>query len=170
MATPELETWKNDTAARIWVKKVDRHGELEDVQVPPGKVLHLTPDERRINHEIAVEEKFDMFKNGSLTPVRLIEGTEDAAEIASNPNLMSETDMRDLFKQNWRTFDAKVQEITNPIALDRLREIASEEDATVRQMEVITNRLAEFGHVVSGSEVDQVGDVRAAVPPGAQSQ
>jgi hypothetical protein len=81
--------------------------------------------------------------NGILTPIRLIEGSENSAEIASNPNLISEEDMRKLFGQHWKQFQGRVNEITNVTTLSRLLAMTDEVDATVKQVQVIKDRIAE---------------------------
>lgn len=137
----DLESWKNVTLGRIVLKKYNQRGELADEMVTAGKVFHISPKERRINQEMAANPKMDFFQNGYLTPIRLIETEEDAKELAANPNLMSESEMKDMFKGNWKAFDQRVQEVSNLTTLKRMLEVANEVDATVRQVEVIQSRI-----------------------------
>ncbi len=139
------EGWKNNTRALLSVRKYDRRGDLKTEEIPAGRVLNITPEERRINEEMAVTDKVNFFKNGMLTPVRLIEADEDFEEIKSNKNLMSEDDMRDLLKTK-RGFKASVEQITNIATLRRIAEIASEEnaDVTLGQMKAIQGRVEEL--------------------------
>ena len=143
MAATDLETWKNSTRGRIGVLKFDRRGELRNELVRPDMAVHLTPDERQINQEKAASAELDIFSNGHLTPVRLLEGTEDTQEIASNPNLMGESDLRGLFKAHWKTFDTKVKEITNTITLNRLLALSEDDsvNATVKQVATIRKQI-----------------------------
>lgn len=142
---PDFETWKNATAATVVITKRDRSGNEVHEIINGGRNFTLTRDERLLNMDRAATDDLDVFKNGMLVPVRLLEGDEDAVEIAANPNLMTDTDMQALFKGHWRTFEAKVTEIRNPLALGRLLEIAQEIDATVRQVKIIEDRLEEVG-------------------------
>lgn len=156
----EHESWKNTTAGRIFLKKYNQRGELASEMVPGGKVFQISPVERRINTEMAALPELDFFSNGQLTPVRLIETEEDAKEIASNPNLMAESDMVDLFKGHWKTFEARVGEINNLTTLRRLLEVgqSSEVDAKVRQVDVIKAKIEEISpaeHV----EINHAGSV-----------
>lgn len=154
----EFETWKNSTAGRVVLKKYNQRGELADEMFGGGKVFHIKPQERRINQEMAASPDLDMFKNGQLTPVRLIDTEEDAQEIASNPNLISDGEMKDLFKAHWKTFESKVGEISNMTTLERLLEVASEVDAKVRQVEFVRARIDELNpadHV----EINHAGSV-----------
>lgn len=149
----ELETWKNPTEGRVWINRLDYHGELDKVEViGGGKTFHITQRERKLNQEMAYNSDLDMFTNGTLTPVRLIEGSEDAAAFAANPNLLSEDDMRGLVKPGRgpakATSDAFVDRlatIKNPATLERLLSLAREEDAPLSRVEAIQGRLAELG-------------------------
>lgn len=156
----EHESWKNTTAGRIFLKKYNQRGELAAEMIPGGKVFQISPKERRINTEMAAGPELDFFSNGQLTPVRLIDTEEDAKEIASNPNLMAESEMVDLFKGHWKSFEARVNDIGNLTTLQRLLEVAQSDavDAKVRQMEAIKARIDEIspaGHV----EITHAGSV-----------
>lgn len=140
----EQEVWRNETRGRIGVVKYDRRGELIHELVRGGGVLSISTEERQLNQERAADEDLDVFSNGSFVPVKILDGTEDAKEIASNPNNKSETDLRDMFKLHWKKFEAEVGEIKNMTTLERLRSIAQEGDATVRQVDVIESRIAEL--------------------------
>jgi hypothetical protein len=139
----ELETWKNVTRATLVIKKQNQRGELADEIVGGDKVLHISPTDRRINQELAANEDLDMFTNGLLSPVRLIENEEDTAELASNPNSMSEGDMEDLFKAHHKTFEAKVGQVKNEQTLRRMLEVARRIDAKSSQIDKINARLDE---------------------------
>lgn len=150
----ELETWKNPTEGRVWINRLDRFGELVKVEViNSGKTFHISPGERRLNQEMAATSDQDVFSNGTLSPMRLLEGDADAAAFAANPNLMTEDDMRVLFKPA-RTEAAKVvagdafidrlASIKNIATLDRLLALAREEDAPLSRVEAITQRMAEL--------------------------
>lgn len=156
MPEKELETWQNVGRGRAVLKQFNQRGELHDVMITGGKVFHLTPKERRINEEIAANEDLNMFRNGMLAPVKLIETEEDAKELAENPNVMGETEMRSLFKAHHKTFEKRVGEIKNPVVLGRLRDLASEENATLKQVELIDARINEV-HPKGYIEVGGVG-------------
>jgi hypothetical protein len=141
----DFESWQNATRGRVVITKLDARGQKRHDMVGPGKIFHVTPRERRMNQELAANEDQDVFMNGTLQPVRLLEGTEDAKEIAASPNHISETDVKGLFKAHHKTFEKRVAEITNPATLERLLEVAREDEvnATVRQVELVQARLAE---------------------------
>ena len=137
------ETWRNATQGTAAVIKRDRMGNETHILVNGGKTFTLTKEERLLNMDRAANPDLDLFSNGTLIPVRLIEGDEDARELASNPNLMGEAEMKELFKGHWRTFESKINSIRNPLLLERMLEMAQELDATVRQVGIIETRLDE---------------------------
>lgn len=162
MAEKEVEIWQNSTRGRIGVKKFDARGELRSELVRAGGKVTLTPQERQINQERAATADLDVFQNGFLTPVKLIDGTEEAREIASNPNLLGESDLRELFSvRNYKSFAKKIGEISNTMTLQRLLALADDEDlnATVKQVQVIEDRLDEVG---GGSVVEEPEDTVGA--------
>lgn len=143
----ELETWKNPTAGRVWINRLNHRNELDKVEViAGGRTFHISSQERKLNQEMAYSPDLDLFANGTLTPVRLIEGSEDAREFAANPNLLTEDDMRGLVKKTKGATDAFVERlatIKNPATLERLLSLAREEDAPLSRVEAIQSRLGE---------------------------
>lgn len=161
----QVETWRSAVRGKIFVKTFDRKGELRSTLVKPGGVIHLTPNERRLNTENAASEDLDVFQNGHLVPVRLIEGDEDVKAIQDNPNHISEDDMRELLAdaRARKKFDAAVEGIDNPITLERFLAVAEECDATHRQMNVIKDRLRTVSDQTGVVEIETVGDVGSGV-------
>jgi len=156
---PDFETWKNATKGVVYILKMDRMGNEVHESVPYERSVSIQKSERLMNQDRAASEDLDVFLNGTMVPVRLLDGDEDAKDIASNPNLMSESDMAALFKGHWKTFESKVGEIQNERTLMRLLDMASD-DATVRQQKIIKDRLA----VVAPSayqerDIEQVGRI-----------
>lgn len=138
------ETWKNITKGRVGFLKYDRFGEIARDQVGPSKVFDISPEERVMNSDRAANKDLDIFNNGWLVPVRLLEDNDLSKEVASNPNLMSESDLRGLFSLQWRAFEKKVDSIDNLIILKRLQNLAEEDDSinvTVKQSKVIDDRI-----------------------------
>jgi hypothetical protein len=143
------ETWRNETRGRVGVVRFDRRGELTHELIRGGGTVYLTPDERALNQDRAATEQLDVFKNGTMVPVKLLDSSENAAEILANPNLKSEQDLRDLFKLQWKKFEVEVGKISNETTLNRLKDIAREGDATIKQVSVIEARLAEVNPSVA---------------------
>lgn len=160
------ETWKNATDGYIVLAKIDRRGDVGHEIVPSGKTVAISVDERLMNQDSAANEDLNIFRNGMMVPVRLLEGTEDKAEIESNPNLKSEEDLRKMFGLQWKKFEIEVGEINNVTTLNRLKSIAQEGDATVRQVNVIEARIAEVDPSVAVNDVtmEAYGSMKEARP------
>lgn len=163
----DVETWKNATHGLVYVLKLDRLGNETHELVNPSKTFTIHKAERLMNQDRAANDKLDHFQNGMLVPVRLLDGDEDAKDIAENPNLLSDSDIQDMFKAHWKTFETKVNAIENEVTLSRLLDVAQAEDtgASVRQLDVIKHRIDEVSPKQFGgmdfvdSEVRSVGRV-----------
>ena len=144
------ETWKNATLGSIGILKLDVRGIEQGTVVRAGKTVSLTVDERRLNQDHAASKAKDLFSNGALTPIRLIDDEQMAEsaeykEIEDNPNFISEDEMRALFtSKRIDVFRKKLADIENINVLNRIAELAASEDAKVSQVEAIEKRLAEL--------------------------
>lgn len=142
-----LETWENASPGKVWVWKGDaRTGALKDEVIASGQKLMIKNEDRIMNQDMAAQDDLDIFKNGTMMPVRLVDADEQK-ELASNPNFISESEMKDLFSGHWKTFETKIASITNAGVLQRMLDISSDVDAKVRQVEVLKARLTELNPV-----------------------
>lgn len=143
----DKETWTNPGKGQVYILTFDARGNLGSTVVRPNGKIVISTEERLLNQDRAATEGSDVFKNGSLTPVRLIESAEDYQEIASNPNLLSEDDMKDLFKLKAADFKKRLGDINNIIALDRMHELATDENSeintTVAQLKALESRISD---------------------------
>lgn len=160
----DFETWKNISAGKVWVNKLDRRGDPSVELVPSQGVFRISSEDRRFNQDAAANDRLDVFKNGMLVPVRLLDGSEDVADIASNPNLMSESDMVSLFSVHHKTFVSRLGEVSNTITLNRLLDIARERDEKLSKISAIEARLAELSPSVVAVEREVVSDRAAGMP------
>ena len=137
----DLETWKNATEGRFVLARMSALGQRTYEMIGANKTFHVTATERRYNQELVADEGSDAFLNGTLQPVRLPDGTEPA--LLKNPNHIAEDEVRGMFALHWKTFEKRLQEITNSSTLHRLLELARQDEvnATVRQLEAIQERL-----------------------------
>jgi hypothetical protein len=139
----QLETWQNATRGRVVLRRVGALGQVRYDMIGAGKTFHITPQERRMNQEVAASEKQDFFLNGTLQPINLAD-TEDASILLDNPNLLGDEDqIRRLFKASPDVFAERLATIDNETALERLKEIAyqDETNATLNQVRMIEARL-----------------------------
>lgn len=170
----EHEIWENASLGIVVLKKLDTLGKPTEERLIGGRSVHITPLERRYNQELAIDDSLDVFKNGTLRAVRLIDQEEDSAVLMANVNAMSETDMASTFTLGIRAFTAKVAEIKNPIMLRRMLVLAGEIDATIKQVEAIQKRLDDLSpearntQLIGGSLGTQAprteGALRAVTP------
>lgn len=167
IATPgvDYEQWENASGAMIVLRKMDTLGRITEEKVAGGRNVQITPGERRYNQEQCASEDLDVFKNGLMRPVRLLDSEEDSAVLQANVNAMSESTMRALFNTPIRAFSAKVREVSNPIALQRFLELAQDDavEATVKQVEVLKGRLNEIRPPIG--EVSVSGGVASTKAP-----
>ena len=136
-----VEVWQSAVLGETYVKRVDQHGNVTSQRVQGHGTVSVTPYERRIHESAVADQTLNPYRNGRLTPVRLLDEEPDTASLQANPNAMSETAMKALFNSQIRTFTNKVGDVTNPITLRRLREVADEVDAKASQIKVIEARM-----------------------------
>lgn len=141
----ETETWLNSGKGEIWIVRFDHSGKLKEVPVRAGRQIVLETRERQINQDRAALPSSDPFLNGDLVPVRLVDSAEDYAEIANNPNHISEDDMKALFKLKAADFKERIGEITNSATINRILEIANDDslklNVTLAQMKALEARV-----------------------------
>lgn len=163
------EVWQNMSKGRVSVLKFDRNGDTRHELIRGGQKFNITTEERLLNMDRAANDELDVFKNGFLTPVRLLEDSDDYTEIAANPNLLGESELEAMFDLHWKQFQAKVEEISNVLTLERLLELAESDDinVTVKQHQTLKARLAELSPIAQAVEstVEQVGHVRGERGP-----
>jgi len=139
----EKETWENPTRSNIWIKTFDPQHQLRSERIRPGGKVAVSTEERLINQDLAWSSSADVFKNGTLVPIRLVDSAEDYAEHANNPNNLSESDMVALFKLSAAKFKERIAGIENVAALDRIAQLAESDDvnATMAQVKAAQARL-----------------------------
>lgn len=140
---PERETWRNTSRGKRGVVKFDRFGNIVHELVGPDRTVVLTRDERLLNQERAANDRLDIFKNGVMVPVKLID-PEDEREFAENPNILTEEGIRDLFKLHVKKFEKALNEITNPFVLERMKDLAENDetlDVSVKKVQLVNARI-----------------------------
>lgn len=154
MADRQVETWQNPGQSRVVVRRLNHRDELvNDEMVGPGRTFTITSTERELNQQLANSPEQDVFRNGRLVPVQLLEGSDIAREVATNPNLLTDGDMRVLATAGTQSksleaaaaFQHRLSQITNPTTLERLYQLAIDEDAPYSRVTAIMRRLGEVG-------------------------
>lgn len=154
-----LEAWRNATAGRVIVTKFAADGSRRAEMISSGKVIHLTPAERKLNQELAANDDLDVFLNGCLQPVRLLD-TEESKVLASHPNHLTDEEAVALFKVSSDVFIDRLSQITNASAVDRLLKMAEDPKvgASFHQYSLIRERL----EAVAEAPMD---NIRGYAPP-----
>lgn len=134
-----LEVWENVTEALLGLKKIDHRGNDKDALVRAGAKVTLTPEERELNESMIVDDKFNPFKNGMLRAVRLTDDP-DAGEVDASAHF-SDAEMTAFFKKTVAVYTKAVNEITSSFLLQRLIKFGEENEATVRQITLLRDRL-----------------------------
>lgn len=149
-----LEAWKNSTPGRVIVTKYGVDGSRRSEMISSGRVIHLTPEERKLNQELAANDELDVFLNGVLQPVRLLEDDESSRRMADHPNHLTDAEAVKLFKGSTDAFVERLSLITNATAVERLLSLAEDPKikASFQQHKLIKERLeavseAEIMHV-----------------------
>lgn len=163
----ELEAWENVSRSRYALQRINGRGDITTDLIGGKKTFHLSPEERYMNSELAADPKVDPFKNGRFAPVRLLDDTEDAAEIAANPNLLGEGEIKALVTGKVEPLRARLSEIEQPVVVERMLQVAEAEDARMTSVKAIEDRLAQL-NPMTHVEVQVAGD-RQAAPGGAKA-
>lgn len=143
-AQEKLEAWRNATAGRVIVQKYSVDGvTLRPELVGPGKTIHLTPLERKYNQEICASEELDVFLNGRLQPVSLVEDDASSREMAEHPNHITDEEGLALFTKSLEEFENRLMVITNATTVKRLLELAEEpgSNSTFHQHRMLKERI-----------------------------
>jgi len=143
----ELETWQNVSAGMIYVWETDKRGNMKDKIVYGGQKFQISTEDRIFNQDRATSSTVDLFHNGRCVPVRILEGTEGYEEIASNPNMISTSEMTTLLKGKVATVKAKLKDITNEVTLKRLLDVANESDVSISTLKAIQDRISQVREI-----------------------
>lgn len=157
----DTETWKNEARGPVGVVRVDKLTGTRVDLISPGRTVILTAEERRLTEDKVVREVDNPFRNGWLVCTSIAETSEDVARIRSDPNVISKTEIDDLFKANLGPMEKKLAAITSPVALARVLDHANDTGAATKRIDIIKARIAEVGEpprrdpegpVMSGSD------------------
>lgn len=154
-ATVDLEVWKNNTPGRVVLQKIAMGGGQIFVTVNGYAKIQLTRQERLLNEQLAFDKKEDVFSNSTLSAVQIYD-TAKEAELASDPNVLSESDMVSIVKERKPTvFAGNLEGITSLVTLNRLLEIANEEEVSVKKVNQIEERITAVKPVFRTYDADK---------------
>lgn len=139
---PGFEVWKSAVPGIVALNRLGEYGRTRVELIKGHRTFNITPQERRMNQNSCARPDLDMFTNGILQPVILLDGEVDTPALRENPNVLDDKDIERIFKLKGQRFVDRLDQITNATALERLAELAREPrlHATVQQYEQIKAR------------------------------
>lgn len=142
----DVETWQNETQGTVVINKVGEYGRRVVELVHGGRRFQVTPQERRMNQNAAHGSDQDIFSNGTLRPVSLIDDDPDTERLLANPNILAADDLPKLFTLKGDKFRERIGQITNEATLARVLELARDHrnDASLSQYEALKEREIEL--------------------------
>lgn len=160
MVDETSEVWKNAGQSRIVLQRYGANAnERRHEMIGGGRTFTISTPERQLNQNLAASPELDVFCNGMLVPVQLPDDADE--EVVNNPNHLRDEQLPALFKLNLRTFEKRVEQISNSAVLERLLEMAPDRDATVRQVAMIQARIDGLSpRGTSAVALDETGEAK----------
>lgn len=169
----KLESWQNVAKGRAFLKKFgDRPGKMGTELINGGQVFNILPAERRLNQRAVANPKDDPFTNGHFVGIHLIEDEKDTAALKAASQGLTEDELKAIFKLSGAKFSARLEQITERVTLQRLREVGVILDAATSKVTAVAERLAELhpnsANLAAGERrtVGKVGPSRGEQAPG----
>lgn len=168
-----IETWENVSPGVNYIVRENRRGDEEYLAVSGFRKFKLSTYDRMLTEDKIQDERHNPFKNGSFRPVIV---PEDIT-IESNPNAMSEEDIRRLFTASDIAWGEYMEVIDSPSTLQRMIDIANngEVDLSVRrlrQLESMRERYTSHGKPVLAQTDPALDRIRGSEsePPAAAAK
>src|SRR4051794_30037083 len=159
---PGLELWRNMVPGIVAINRSAEYGRKRVELIQGGRAFNITPQERRMNQNACARPELDVFTNGTLQPVTLLEDEPDTVALRQNPNVLDDKDIERVFRLKGEAFAERLAQVSNSATLSRLSDLAREPrlNATIQQYEQIKARQR-----VVDSEVVDMGP---SAPPAAE--
>lgn len=117
-----IETWENVGSSVNYIIRENRRGDAEHAEIKGQRQFKLSSYDRMLTEDQILDLRNNPFKNGSFRPVIVPENVN----IESNPNAMSEEDIRSLFKASDTAWDEWMDMIDSPSTLQRMIDMADD--------------------------------------------
>lgn len=140
----EKELWHNTGRGQVWIWMTNVMDKQELRPIGGGEKFMISPSDRRNNQDMAMSG--DFFTDGTFAPVKLVDSAKDFEELASNPGVMSDSDVAELFELTAPQLKKRLAEIDNKKILRRIQEVANADStkATLAQVRAIDARVEEL--------------------------
>lgn len=139
-----IETWENVAQGTNYIITENRRG--DETQSPitgHGRKFRLSTYERMLTEEKALDVRNNPFKNGSFRPVIVPQGID----VQSNPNAMSDDDIRRLFASSDVAWEEYMLVIDSPATLARMISMAEESDLSLKRYRRLEEMHEQFTQV-----------------------
>lgn len=155
----EVETWQNETLGVVAINRVGEYGRNSVDLIQGGRRFQVTPQERRMNQNAVNSADQDVFTNGTLRPLDLLDDDPDTERLMANPNILEEGELPRMFLLKGEQFRQRIAQITNPATITRIIDLARDPayDATLFQYECVKRRELELR-----GDLDEPQPTRAA--------
>jgi hypothetical protein len=130
-----VEVWESVTNSTHFIIKLNFRNEEEQVAVEPRQRVTLTTQDRLITSSRVREVKNNPFLNGSFRPLTV----PDSVTVETNPNALSDDDIRRIFASSDVAWDEYTKTITSESTLHRMLQLAEDDESiTVKRLKQIT--------------------------------
>lgn len=160
----EYEIWRNPTKSSFSVRvrnPSDPRLEISQI-IGPGQTITITTSDRQTNQYRYVSPELDFFKNGCLEPVRLVETAEDFAALQDDPNIKSESDLKDMLSLPLAKFKTELANIDTLAVCERIATLCAEDDSVAAgKIRAVDDRLAKLRESKDAGRLQIEEDTRA---------
>lgn len=136
-----VETWEHVSPQNWGIIRFDARGEERGEIVNAGAgPFRITTEERMITEDRIITDEDDPFKNGAFRPVTV----PDSITIKTNPNALSEDEIREILSASDLAFAENLQLIDSVATYKRMLEVAEQmDDLTIKRYRMLEHRLDE---------------------------
>lgn len=140
-----IETWENVGPGTYYVIQENRRGDEVYVPITGRRNFRISTYERMITEDKSLDPRNNPFKNGAFRPIT----TPDGISIDTNPNALSDDDIRRLFRASEVAWEEYMVVIDSPATLTRMIELAEADEAMplkrFRQLEQRREKYTNIG-------------------------
>jgi hypothetical protein len=180
-----IETWENVAQGINYIIRENRRGDEVYEPVAGSRKFKLSTYDRMLTEDKIADQRHNPFTNGSFRPVIV----PADITIETNPNAMSDDDIRRLFAASDAAWEAYMDVIDSPATLLRMATLAEDSEITLKRLRRIEALTSELQHAndpnwrvaqkdqaqydgmgpVGGSQNEPVAPARRGRPPKAVS-
>lgn len=157
-----VETWRHVSAAQHGIIRLNARGEEVHELIAGDREFMCTTEDRIVTQMRIRHEKNDPFLNGAFRPVVV----PDSVTPKSNPNAISDDEMRSILVSSSVAWDEWMKSIDSPDTIQRMIDLAPETDTTVKRLTLLQDRLAELRPQtrITQKDMDEYASIGAAPP------